>query len=306
MARKLMIVNKKRLDLRVVALIVLIVVGSVMVVKLFLTTFGSFFVARDVRQFIQVPAPKSFISAGTELNENHFEMVRVPVDFIKEDTVTDPRNFRGLTARVDLLAGQPVRLNQVEAAKKAASLLQEKIPPGMRAMTLNVDATSAVEGWVIPGSIVDILLVKPDGVTQVVAEKIKVISVGGQLETKSDAPTVSKTLTVLVSQEQALAIASAMPLGKLAFTLRGADDEHSWRIKQYDAEKIGTNTKATSKLEGIVRYKDDSGKEVVYTLSEGKLIPAEARIGNDTRQNQNVPNQLDNSSSNEKSTLGLQ
>lgn len=275
MSKRNLVVSKNKTNLRLYITLIGVLVLGVFIIKVFSMFFTKNYA--DSVQFVYVPAPKTFIPAGTELTADKFEMVKVPGQAVNEQIVTDMKTFKNVQTKVDLLAGQPVKFAALAPVAKVKSALQEKIPEGMRAMTLSVDPTNSVEGWALPGSVVDILLVKKDGKTQLVAEKVKILSLGGQLEGNPSSPSNAKTITVLVTQEQALAIASAQPLGKLAFTLRAADDEHTWQITQFDPSKIGSNKTATSRVEGVVKFKDASGKEVSYTVLDGKLIPVEEK-----------------------------
>ncbi|MCS6894463.1 MAG: Flp pilus assembly protein CpaB [Deltaproteobacteria bacterium] len=277
MARKHVLIKRRGFDLKLYATLFGILFLAVLLVKLGAGVMSLTSKDSTSPTFIEVPAPKNFIPAGSELRIEDFEMVKVPASSVTDNIITDRKAFKGVSAKTDLLAGQPVKSSSLVSSKKVSSVLQEKIPAGMRAMTLDVDATTSVEGWALPGSVVDILLVKPNGKTHLVAERVQIISVGGNLEGDPSNPNMAKTLTILVTQEQALAIASALPLGRLAFTLRGVSDEQFWKIRHFDADKLGSTASPTARLEGIVKFTDQNGKEMVYTLSDGKLIPAEVK-----------------------------
>lgn len=77
---------------------------------------------------------------------------------------------------------------------------------------MRVDATSSVEGWAGSGSLVDVLLIQKDRTT-VVAEKVKVLSSERSSSPVEGgaSPSVPSTATLLVTQEQCLAINTAIP-----------------------------------------------------------------------------------------------
>ncbi len=274
MAKRHLLIGKNRVNFKLYVTLFLLLVGLVLVVKL-----ASIISQSKIENvsFVAVPAPKTFIPAGSELSPDKFEIVKVPGNLVNENIVTDMKTFNNVQAKFDLMAGQPVKYSSLIPVVKTYSALQERIPEGMRAMTLSVDQTTSVEGWALPGSLVDVLLVKKDGKTQLVAEKVKILSLGGQLEGDPSSPGKAKTITILVSQEQALAIASAQPLGKLAFTLRGLDDEQNWQVTHFDPANIGVKPAPTARVEGMLKYKDESGRDVHYTILEGKLIPVEEK-----------------------------
>jgi Flp pilus assembly protein CpaB len=147
-------------------------------------------------------------------------------------------------------------------------------------MTIKVDATAAVEGWAGSGSIVDVLLIERDR-TSVVAEKVRILSaersvipVEGQAM-----PNVPSTVTILVSQEQCLAINTAIPRGRIAFALRGTRDDASWTDTTFTAQRLGNSVsdeaaRGESNINGFVSF-TEGGETRAYALSKGKWINTE-------------------------------
>jgi Flp pilus assembly protein CpaB len=142
-------------------------------------------------------------------------------------------------------------------------------------MTVRVDATTSVEGWVRGGSIVDVLLVEK-GKTSVVAEKVKVISAERSLSPLDggSGPTVPSTVTLLVTQEQCLAINTAVPLGKISFALRGSRDIDSWRDTKFSPDDLSPSI-GGAKIEGMVSVGSGSD-ERRFALVNGAWLPAES------------------------------
>ena len=155
----------------------------------------------------------------------------------------------------------------------------ERIPPGMRAMTIRVDATSSVEGWAGSGSIVDVLLITHEK-TSVIAEQVKVLSAERVVVPVEGAasPQVPSTVTLLVNQDQCLAINTAIPLGKIAFALRSPEDQDGWISAQYTAEKLrGRGALLEGDKSGISGFFSISGKKGAksFALSGGKWVETE-------------------------------
>jgi Flp pilus assembly protein CpaB len=151
----------------------------------------------------------------------------------------------------------------------------------MRAMTVKVDATSAVEGWARGGSIVDVLLVEKNRTT-VIAEAVRVISAERSLSpidenVASGSPaTIPSTVTLLVTQEQCLAINTAVPLGKIAFALRSAKDDAGWRDTRFSSDDFSDVKKpeGKAKVGGVVSFGSGAEKKQ-YALVDGSWIPAD-------------------------------
>ena len=146
-------------------------------------------------------------------------------------------------------------------------------------MTVRVDVTSSVEGWAGSGSVVDVLLVEKDRTT-VVAEKIRILSAERSVSPVegSGAPSVPSTATLLVTQEQCLAINTAIPLGKIAFALRSNHDEESWIDVTYSSERLKGGASAAKLSGSISGYASLGGTEGSrsFALADGKWIRAES------------------------------
>ena len=144
-------------------------------------------------------------------------------------------------------------------------------------MTVRVDATTAVEGWAGSGALIDVLLVTKER-TSVVAEKVKILSAERSVSPVegSGAPNVPSTVTLLVTQEQCLAINTAIPLGKIAFALRSSADDSQWQETLFTSERLKGPSSAKEDKPGISGYLTVHGQEKRYALTEGKWIKADS------------------------------
>ncbi|RIL12644.1 MAG: Flp pilus assembly protein CpaB [Proteobacteria bacterium] len=227
---------------------------------------------------IKIPVPIELVPAGTKvknikLREVSFPKHQIPLGALKTlaahtDTVTT----------AVLPANLPIFEVNLTKAGYLSNPVLEKIPPGMRAMTIRVDATSAVEGWAGSGSIVDVLLVEKER-TSVIAEKVKVLSAERSVSPVegASAPNVPSTVTLLVTQEQCLAINTAIPLGKIAFALRSTRDEESWDNTSFTSDKLkgaSASQRRKSSINGYISVKDEAG-ERTFALADGKWIKSE-------------------------------
>ena len=94
------------------------------------------------------------------------------------------------------------------------------------------DVESVVEGWAQTGSYVDVILIRrsPEkdlGMeAKVIAENVKILAAGADASEKSvENATAPQTVTLLVTQEDALKVRTASSIGKLTFALRGSGDK---------------------------------------------------------------------------------
>jgi pilus assembly protein CpaB len=104
--------------------------------------------------------------------------------------------------------------------------MSTEINPGMQAVTLRTNDVAGVGGFVLPDDRVDILLSRSVGqehkvgVTQIVAQNVRVLAVDQQDDNSQNKPVVVKAITIEVTPEQAQSITLAQSVGNVSLTLR--------------------------------------------------------------------------------------
>ncbi len=228
---------------------------------------------------VEVPVPDRPVGAGMSMRDVPVRLEKFPEHQLPRGVVRDIGRVRDLVTLVALPGGLPILDVNVGTGDEASNPLVGRIPPGMRAMTVRVDVTSAVEGWARSGSVVDVLLVEKNG-TRVVAERVKIISTERSLSgavTLDPTAAIPNTVTLLVTQEQCLAINTAIAVGKIAFALRSGADGESWRDGEFEAADLSNREAKTRKpkVEGVISMGRGAEKRR-YALVEGKWIPADS------------------------------
>ena len=164
------------------------------------------------------------------------------------------------------------------------------IPPGYRAVTIEVDRRSGVEGFARPNTRVDILFTYTagDGSKQVatIVRFCKVLSVGGQTANaeqaqKGNVPIEAKTtVSLLVTEKDAKKIELARTIGSLTLSLVGTEDTLEGRedpetVDIYDL--LGTPRPEEEVIaeeesyDGVMYSQDPkTGKTRRYVLKGGK------------------------------------
>ncbi|MCB0329439.1 MAG: Flp pilus assembly protein CpaB [Bdellovibrionales bacterium] len=225
---------------------------------------------------VNIPVPYEPVTAGTILHDVKFQLVAFPRHQVPKGAVFDIEPYRSSMAIAPLPANLPIFAKNLSVNPSASNPVIERIPEGMRAITVKVDATGAVEGWASSGAIVDVLLVTGEG-TNVIAEKVKILSAARSVNPiqNSSSKSVPSTVTLLVSQEQALAITTATPMGKVAFALRSLGDEGRWAERRYHKDRLSGKpaTSEEHRITGYARIEGATPKR--FALSGGKWIPTE-------------------------------
>lgn len=227
---------------------------------------------------VEVPVPERPVAPGTAVREIRTRLERFPVHQLPQGALRDLSPVRDHVTLVPLPGGLPVMEANLGTVDEVSNPVVGRIPPGMRAMTVRVDATSAVEGWARGGSIVDVLLVEKNRTT-VIAEQVKVISAERSLspvDAGQGSNGVPNTVTLLVTQEQCLAINTAVPLGRIAFALRSQKDVEGWRETRLSSDEIrgGAREPETEKVGGVVTFGTGADRKQ-YALVNGRWIPAD-------------------------------
>jgi len=233
-----------------------------------------------VAQFdtVQVPVPTAPVAAGTRMRDVKIQMVSFPAHQVPGGAVRDLSPYSEAIAVTPLPGNLPIFRENLSLAGGATNPVIDKIPEGMRAITIRVDATSAVEGWAGTGATVDVMLVQSEG-TSVIAEKVKILSAERSVQPVQGgtSPLIPSTVTLLVTQEQSLAINTAIPLGKLAFALRSLSDEGSWGDTRFHTEKLKNlpRSGATERISGFVQLRDGD-EDRSFALTHRGWVPTEA------------------------------
>ena len=128
-----------------------------------------------------------------------------------------PRRALGRLYKGEIMLGQ-----KLSKFGEKVTLVQ-KLGKNTRAMSIKVDAVTAVGGFVTPGDFIDIVMTQGRGgelraVT--ILQAIRVIGVDQQSEDTKDQPSIARTITVEVTPIQGQRLALAQKAGTLSLTLR--------------------------------------------------------------------------------------
>lgn len=224
---------------------------------------------------VRLPVPAAPVPAGTRVKNIQFREVPFPKHQVPAGALTSVESVLEGVTLAQLPANLPLFRENFSLLTGSQNPVVERIPQGMRAITVRVDATAAVEGWAGSGAVVDVLLVEKDRTT-VVAEKVKILSAERSVAPVEGAaaPNVPSTVTLLVTQEQCLAINTATPRGKLAFALRSYQDEESWSDTIYTADRLKggqLQREGRTTISGYVAVEGDN-KRQAFALADGKWV----------------------------------
>jgi pilus assembly protein CpaB len=203
------------------------------VVALVLSTFV-------YRQFKQVSAVKPVVT-------QHIVVAAVPLQL---GTPLGPNNLRlipwpnnepvaGMFTRIEDASNRalitPVAANELIlesklAARESGAGLPATIPEGMRGLSVAVNEVIGVAGFVIPGTMVDVLVTgrvtgRGENITRTILENVKVLAAGQKIEQDREGkPQTVPVITLLVSPDDAVRLTMASTQGKIQLALRNTID----------------------------------------------------------------------------------
>ena len=151
----------------------------------------------------------------------------------------DAQKLLGTVVRYQVTAGQPVTRGAL-VGPKDRGFLAAALGPGMRAVTVPVNASTGVAGFVFPGDHVDMVLTQtvqgggdgpPLKVSETIVRNLRVLATDQRIDSKGDdGKTEVKTfsnVTLEVTPRIAEKISVAQSLGTLSLSLRSIADNTS-------------------------------------------------------------------------------
>jgi pilus assembly protein CpaB len=167
------------------------------------------------------------VPLGTRLQAGDLRVVNWPAAqpvqgmFNKIDDVVNRAVITSLVENEPLLEGKL-------APREGGAGLSATIPTGMRAVSVSVNDVIGVAGFVVPGTIVDVLVTGSMGsgnVTRTILENVRVLAAGQKVEQDREGkPQTVPVITLLVSPEDANELTLASTQGRIQLALRNTLD----------------------------------------------------------------------------------
>jgi pilus assembly protein CpaB len=228
-----------------------LLVGALVIAVITAVMAKNMFAGAGAQQAVAAPAvpvgPKVLVAkkalpVGTIIDVDSFTFQPWPKElmqsayYVEGGADSDPRKLLGTVVRYQITAGQPVTRGSL-VGPEDRGFLAAALGPGMRAVTVPVNASASVAGFVFPGDHVDMVLTQQvqgggDGpalkVSETIIRNLRVLATDQRLSEKNDdGKTVVKTfsnVTLEVTPRIAEKIAVAQSLGTLSLSLRSIAD----------------------------------------------------------------------------------
>lgn len=161
----------------------------------------------------------------TEITEKMIQIQRFPADYVQEGVAREAADVLGLQADGTIVKGQMIMTTAIGSLEEVVSGLSARVPEGMRAMTISVDTSSGVGGYVNDGDRVDLICyIEGDEENEIPPETVfaasgaEVLKVGNRGYTGEDGGLYT-SLTLALTPAQTLKIYELMNRGSIYFTL---------------------------------------------------------------------------------------
>jgi pilus assembly protein CpaB len=233
--------NVKKLALLVGALVIA-VITAVMAKNMFAGAGAQQAVAATVPMGPKVLVAKKAMPVGTIIDADSFTLQPWPKQlmqsayYVEGAADSDPKRLFGTVVRYQITAGQPITRGSL-VGPQDRGFLAAALGPGMRAITVPVNASASVAGFVFPGDHVDLVLTQQvqgggDGpalkVSETIVRNVRVLATDQRITDKNDDGKTEvkafSTVTLEVTPRIAEKVAVAQSVGTLSLSLRAIAD----------------------------------------------------------------------------------
>jgi pilus assembly protein CpaB len=189
---------------------------------------------------VQLWAPTEDIKRGMSIDETMLVPLDYPADLAPAGALADRERIVGRVPHTGAPAGLPVLDSMLLPPGEQAGV---RVPPGLRAVAVKVDASSGVDDHLEPGCHVDVVGVfttrkdnRATTVARMIMENVEVAAVGQRLAPTAPRPgeekdkrsskrsPAARAVTLLVKPAQVPVLHLAEQKGKIKLCMRGVSD----------------------------------------------------------------------------------
>jgi pilus assembly protein CpaB len=219
-----------------------------------------------------IAVAKVSIPLGTKIVPELVMMVQFPKESMPDGAFESTEKLVGRVAVVNIAAREPVTELRL-APEGTAGGLSAVIPEGYRAMTVKVDDVVGISGFIMPGTLVDVVVVitpvdqasQQGPISKIVLQSIKVLANGQNIDKPESAREANsvKAVTLLVTPEQAEKLALASSEGKLQLVMRNSIDQGDEQTPGVNKQSLLTGEHASPQPEPGSLKSEQPAKPVV-------------------------------------------
>jgi pilus assembly protein CpaB len=189
-------------------------------------------------------------------------------------TIADINKDGNRVVLTPISPNEPILAWKISGPGSRASL-SALIAAGMRAVTIRVNDTTGVAGFVLPGDRVDVLYtLSADSSIDVLFQNVKVLAINQNVDEKSGVPISGQTATLELTPADAQKLSLAQSTGELTFTLRSAGSLDVAPARRLVASELGSTQGLAKAAEAAPQPDADLARRIAEL--EAKLQQDEA------------------------------
>jgi len=199
--------------------------------------------AAQQQQLARIVVATQPLDFGSALTNENIRLQNFPANSVPAGAFFSIEELlqSGNVALRPIVPGEPILADKLSGR----AVLSAKLPEGMRAMSIPINATNAVSGFIRPADIVDILLTRDIGgeqVTEVIMEAVQVLAIGTTQSENATEPGLAGTATMLVDLYGAQKLTLAQKMGQMSLVLRNVkenqDEGPGVAVRQRDVSSL--------------------------------------------------------------------
>jgi pilus assembly protein CpaB len=188
------------------------------------------------------------INLGDPIDASMVSLQEWPKDRIPPGAVSQLDDLKGRRPRTAIIQGEPILDGKLLKPGQLSDPITS-IPKGYRLKTISVDATKSAAGLLSPGDRVDIqVFVKlgnhngtDNAKSKVILQNIRVFAVDQTVQRSRDGGdehTIAKTISLLLTPEQATKMNLAEHMGEISLIPRNPDDEEAANTAEFSSDDL--------------------------------------------------------------------
>ena len=225
------------------------------------------------------------VNLGDPVDDTMVSLQEWPKDKVPAGAITKWEDIEDRRPRTTIFQGEPL-LDGKFLEKGQTQDPISAIPKKMRLKTVSVDARKSAAGLLSPGDRVDVQIFVqrneregiPHAFTKIILQNIRVFAVDQSVQRSADgteARTVAKTVSLIVTPAQANKMLTAENLGEISLIPRHPDDDQIIHDEETSTDFLLGKSEANSreKEQGTKVEEEDAGKEFPIVDMEEPVEP---------------------------------
>jgi pilus assembly protein CpaB len=212
---------------------------------------------------------------GMRLTEDKLKLIDWPTEMVPTGTFTSIDKLVGTgdeDARfviASIQTDEPILVSRLTIPGQRAKL-STALTPGMKAISIAVNVTSGVAGFILPGDRVDIMILR-GGYVDVLLQGVQVLAIDQTVDDRKDKPTVVRTVTFEVTTIEAQKLLLASSVGRLSLALRNLSSSDIQDIERVRISDLSESDAAESLAKEIA-------KEGEANIADAKIADIEGVV----------------------------